>query len=271
MTRPHLSPTQMDLICRCPEAYRRSYIEGEKIPPGIAMLKGTGVHSGAKTNLIQKKESHRDLPSSDIIDAAVAAFDTEAKGGISLTRDEHAIGFDKIVGKARDDVADMAMVHAKQQAPDYQPVYVEQRVRILLPNASHDLLGIVDVADDKDRVTDFKTAGRSKTQDEADNSVQLTTYAASFVVLTGRPPTEVRLDNVVQTKTKTYRSLIVSHRTDDDFAALARRINVITSVIQAGIFIPATPGAWWCHPKWCGYWSTCPFVNSERKALAKED
>lgn len=269
--KPHLSASQLESYCRCPEAYRRRYLDGDIIPPGIAMLKGTGFHAGAKANFSQKIETHRDLPAEDIVAAAVADFETQTKGSVSFTDDEIGRGVQNVIGEATDDLSAMARAHAEQQAPDYQPRMVEQSIRIELPNAPRDLLAIIDLADDYNRIVDFKTAGKSKSQSDADTSVQLTVYAAAFEHETGESPSEVRLDTIVRTTKATKRQVLSSSRDGNDFSALARRMNVVTSAIAAGSFPPATPGAWWCGPKWCGYFHTCPYVNSERKALAESE
>ena len=39
---------------RCGEQFRRRYIEGERIPPGVAAGRGTGVHNANDVNLSQK-------------------------------------------------------------------------------------------------------------------------------------------------------------------------------------------------------------------------
>lgn len=270
MTKPHLSATQLDLYCRCGEAFRRRYQEGEKIPPNVAMLKGTGFHRGAETNFRQKIDTHTDLPTSDIVDAAVAAFEAEVEKGVELAGDDKLRGKTIVVSETKDDLVSVVSVHAKEQAPDYQPVFVEQEFTISLPESSRDLKGIIDLADDLRRVTDLKSAGKSKNQADADSSVQLTIYAAGHHALTGNPPTEVRLDTIVTTKTKTYRNVVASDRGTDDFQALAHRIETVNAGVDAGVFAPATPGAWWCGPKWCGYYSICRFVNSHRAALAQE-
>ena len=267
--KAHLSASQVDMFCRCPEAYRRRYIEGEIIPPGFAMLKGTGVHAGAEENFRQKISSHEDLPIVDIVDAAVAGFEGAVAGGYAMTEDEESRGSKTVIEEVVADVVEMATLHGEEQAPDYQPVQVEEYVRIELPNHSRDIVGVIDLVDDQDRVVDFKTAGKKKSQGAADNSTQLTIYAAAHKSATGRDASEVRLDTVVRTKTKTSRSVVTSTRDDADFGALANRINAVTGSIDAGTFTPAVPGSWWCGPKWCGYWDTCPFVNSERKEKSK--
>ncbi|MFB3894305.1 MAG: PD-(D/E)XK nuclease family protein [Phycisphaerae bacterium] len=266
--KPHLSHTQMDMLWRCGEQYRRRYVESERLPPSIAMLIGTGHHKGAEHNFRQKIDSHRDLPSAEIVDAAVAGFDAETAGEYALTPEEADRGAKIVLGEARDKLVDLATLYAAQQAPDYQPVAVERATRIVFPAATHDLLAITDLRDDCDRVTDFKTASRKMPEDAVHTSVQLTVYAAAYQVDNARPPSEVRLD--VATKTKTpQRQLLRSQRTQADMVVLLNRVNVSLASIQAGNFLPASPGSWVCSPKWCGYWHSCPYVNSERRAAAE--
>lgn len=264
--KPHLSHSQLDAYCRCPEAYRRRYVEGHRIPPGVSMIRGTALHGAAEVNMRQKLESGVDLSVSDIQDAAVAALDETIADGITLTDEEESTGLRIVTSQLRDDVADMALVHAEKQAPDYQPVLVEHRVTIELPSSPRDLVAVIDLADNKDRVTDFKTAKRAKSQDEADGSLQLTIYAAAFKAETGRDVALVQLDTVVQTKTKTYRDLKPSDRGPRDLSALAARIDAVNRAIDAGIFPPAAPGSWQCSPRYCGYARTCPYINPHRGA-----
>ena len=79
--KPHLSATQLTMYWRCPEQYRRRYLEGETIPPAIALIQGGAFHVGCETNFKQKVGTHEDLPASQIADVAVASFDDRLKGG----------------------------------------------------------------------------------------------------------------------------------------------------------------------------------------------
>jgi hypothetical protein len=263
--KPFLSPSQLDMYCKCPEQYRRRYIEHEKIPPGIAMVKGKSFHAGAEHNMRQKIESGVDLTAAEIVDVAVDSFEAEAAGGLMFSWEEIARGAGIVIGEAKDSLVSLAGMHATHQAPDYQPVLVEATIEIELPGPRN-LLGVVDLADDKDRVTDFKTSGRSKNQADADTSLQLTIYAAAFHAVIGRPPSEVRLDTLVELKKETKRQVLATSREEADMVALANRINAVSKAIDAGIFTPAVPGSWWCSARWCGYHATCPFVNPNSRA-----
>lgn len=263
--RPYLSPSRINLYAGCGEAYRRRYIEGEIIPPGVALLKGSAVHSTADHNFSQKIESHVDIAVDDAREFAAAKFEERLeKDGYELSDEEKSRGEKIVLGEAKDDAVDMAETHLIRQAPDYQPVYVEETVLIEMPDCSHDLLGVLDLADDQGRVTDFKNGKKSYSQRDVDVNIALTTYAASYSVLTGELPREVRLDFLRPLKSEVKRGVVSGTRGKADFDALANRIDVMTRSIEAGVFPPADPGHWRCSKKWCGYARTCPFYVAER-------
>lgn len=260
--KPHLSASAMDTYCRCPEAYRRSYIEKEKIPPMVAALRGRGMHHGAKVNFTQKMETHVDLPARDIIDAGIAQYETEVAGGLTLDYEEASRGAKVVVAESKDLLHHVLGFHAQEQAPHYQPILVEHFVRLEL-SGPRDLVGVIDVATTS-VVADFKNAKRSKSQGDVESSIQLTTYAAMYKAETGELPKAVALDTIVTLKKETRRQLLISDRNEADLLALRNRINAINHAIDAGSFPPAAPGSWNCSDRWCGYYRTCPFVNGGR-------
>ena len=265
--RKHLSASQLEMFARCPESWRRRYIEKEIIPPRLAMLKGTAVHAGAEHNMRQKIESHQDLPSGEIVEAAVNAYETTIKvDGYVLGKDETKLSIDKM----KNVVAEMALVHAIEQAPEYQPVAVEEKFRIELPTISHDLVGVIDLQTTDKQIVDFKTSGKSLSQQDADASPQLSLYAAAKQA--EQEEIVVKLDVLVEPSARkpVRRQVIESRRNKTDLPIVARRVAVVSKQIDAGLFPPAPVGSWWCNDAWCGYWSTCPYVNSERIAAAKQ-
>lgn len=56
MTKPHLSASSLRMLCECGERYRRRYIDGDVIPPGVSMVGGIAVHRAAERNLRHKLE-----------------------------------------------------------------------------------------------------------------------------------------------------------------------------------------------------------------------
>ena len=258
----HLSNSQLEMYAKCGEQYRRAYIEKDREPPGIALHVGRACHAGIETNFSQKIESHKDLKVSHIRDAAVASLEEGIEqDGISLDGDESA---ESTIGRAIDETARVASHHGVEVAPEYQPTHVEEWVKLEIPKLETSLVGVIDLVDDKARVTDFKTARRSYNGSEAAESVQLTIYSLLHQKLTGAAPESVRLDVSAIGKDEIKRQVLESKRTPLDVEILARRIQSMMSGINAGVFPPAPVGAWYCSPKWCGFWHSCPYVNSER-------
>lgn len=269
--KPHISPSQLDMYFRCGEQYRRRYVNQEKLPPGIALIKGSSVHVAAEANHKQKIESHEDLPVDDLKEIAASEFENRYRtDGLMMTEEERGVGLRNILGGGKDSAVKLTGVYAERIAPTIQPAFVEEWVRIPLLGYTHDLNGRIDVIDDRGAVRDLKTASARKNQAEVDNSDQLTYYHVAVEKLTGKPPAKVQLDVVIETRAgKLDSQVLESTRDHNDRQVLANKLGAMLQGIKAEVFLPATPGHWCCSPKFCGYWQTCPYVNSHRKAAAE--
>lgn len=267
--KPCISPTQLEMYLRCAEAWRRRYIEGEKLPPSVPLARGRGLHAGAAQNFGQKIISHEDLPAEKV--AAAAVDDVEAvirQEGLYLSPEESSIGSAKVIGAVKDSVARLARTFVQQIAPRIQPAFVEKLITIPVLDCTHDLKGRIDVATEGDCVVDLKSSNKRMTQDQVDRSDQLTFYDAAFEYEMDRDCQGVSLEVLVGTKKPRVQSLrrMPSPR---DRRILLAKINTMLAGIKAGIFLPAAPGAWWCSPKYCGYAQTCSYFDAERKAAAE--
>ena len=262
--RKHLSASQLEMFAKCPESWRRRYIEKEVIPPRLAMLKGSALHKAAEHNMRQKMQTREDLMVDEIVDFAVNAFEEGVKGGYQLADNESKAE----VGDYKKLVDAMATTHAEWQAPDYQPVAVEEKFVISLPSIEHDIVGVIDLVDESGAVIDFKTSSKKMTEADVDTSIQLGLYAAAQ----NKNEVAVKLDVLIEPSARlpSRRQLIEGTRDNSDLPVIAKRVAVVSKTIEAGLFPPAPVGSWWCSESWCGYWNTCPYVNSERIANSKE-
>jgi hypothetical protein len=254
------------MFAKCPESWRRRYLEGDVIPPKLAMVRGKSVHAAIEENMQQKIESHQDLPASDLVAFAVNEFEMEVKHGV-YTLDEGDTQSD--VSKMKYTIESMATAHAELQAPEYQPVAVEERFTIPLPMLDHDIVGVVDMRSDANEIVDFKTKKRKSSEEDADQSIQLSVYAAA-VLSDSQDEVTVKLDCLIEASARkpVTRDLVTATRDRTDLPILGRRVAVVSKAIGSGLFPPASPGSWWCSESWCGYWNTCPYVNSERRAVS---
>lgn len=269
VNRPYISNSQLEMFLRCGEQYRRRYICGERIPPGLALIRGSAIHTAAEVNHRQKMTTRRDMRKSDLVEIAASDFDARlSKDGVVLSDDENDRGREVVVGEEKDVVVNLTDVYADMVAPSIMPAMVEERITMSLPSSPADMLGIIDVATEGGRIIDLKSSKKKKTQRDADDSTQLTWYAMAYQARTGAPPTGIDMVALVNTKRPEAQTLSTT-RTRKDMEVLVARVNNFLGSRQAGSFSPAPVGSWWCSSKFCGYWNTCPFVNSERQAAAE--
>lgn len=259
--RKHISDTQLDMMSKCGERFRRRYVLGEKVPPGVAMIVGQGVDKSVSANLNNKKDKGELLTEEEIKDVARDTVVSYWKGGISLTNDEVKEGVKKTGAAAVDKAVRLAETHYHQTAPIINPTHVQRRWAIEIGGFGVDLVGTIDVQEGAVRVRDTKTARKSPPKACAQESDQLTVYAMAVDILDGSPPIEVALDFMVDLKSGPTANSYYSRRTREDFDVLLRRIATHLDAVEKGVFVPARESDWWCSERWCGYHSTCPYVR----------
>ena len=257
-----ISQSMLGQFLRCPAQFERVWVYGERVPPGIAARRGSGTHKAAEINHLQKIDSGVDLPIADLQDAArdeyVRLIQEE---GIFIPR-EQLSEKNKIMAEGLDDTTRLAKLYGEKLAPSIQPVLVEQRVRMDV-GLGVALEGTIDVLTVDNWLPDLKTSGKSKGKSEADLSLQLSLYAALVAHHTGKWPTKISLEVLVNLKEPILQSLPTS-RGPHDFAMLMNRIQMMLAQVEAGLFPPCDPGHWMCSPNWCGFYTTCKYAMKRR-------
>lgn len=266
-SQPHVSVSQLRTYRRCGEQYRFRYQEGLRMAPGIAMIKGTGMHRAAALNHAQKIESRVDLPTEDMACAAADAVESEFAGGVALTAEEQTVGLATMRGRTVDGAVKLTRLYASDLAPGIQPTMSEKRLLMTPPpgsNLERPVELIIDLAEEGDRVRDFKTTSKSPSESEAGRSDQLSVYGLGYEALTGRPAKELELSYLVLTaagNTKVVRQ--TTTRTREDYQAVIETMARAVHGIQAGVFVPNTE--WWgCDERYCGFSNICRFYRGNR-------
>jgi len=109
--------------------------------------------------------------------------------------------------------------------------------------------GRIDVVDDQLTIRDTKTKKRRPTQEEVNDSLQLTAYWAAVRQVLGDRPKAVAWDLLIWTKTP-QATTYLADRTERDVARLE---HIVEQVLDA-----ADRGYWWRH--WgCLGCATCPY------------
>ena len=251
----------------CGEYFYRRKILKDPDYSGTAAMRGSAVHQAAQDNHVQKIKTHQDLPASDLVDRAVASFDEKRERfGFRLTPEEMAVGVNPTLARTRDTVARVTKLYAKDVAPTLQPALVEQKIRARLPNGIV-LEGTIDLTTLDDRIKDLKTTSSTRGNNAVHQEIQAPLYDILFSAHMKRPAKGFDLEILVDADT-TYAKTVQTTVTAADRRALVARIETHQKMRAAGIFPPAPVGSWFCGPRWCGFWDSCRYVNSERRAAA---
>lgn len=261
----YVSISQLNMFYRCPEQWRRRYIERDLFPPGIVALVGRGVHFAGEVNYRMKIVTGEDQPLDYLTDAAVEKYEQDLSKGVFIPREQRASASIDIQ-KGKDKAVALTKAFAEVIAPKTQPMFVEERVELDVEGLPVPFLGILDCLDTDMRLSDLKTSKRKWNQARADHEHQPTLYRELVRERTGQYPRELAFDVLVAGKQIAVQR-IQTQRTDEDFNILVRRTNLMLEQVNAGIFPPAAPDSWICNPKWCGYWWTCPNIPPHKKIL----
>jgi hypothetical protein len=260
--KPHLSASALRMYEDCGEQYRRRYIEHEKIPPGIAMIRGSSVDDSVSFNLQSLIDSGEMVPKELALTTAEEAITNRLNNQEVLYSDEEvAEGIKNVKGRTVDSVIGLSGLHYDKAAPDINPIAVQKKWTLELDNFPFNILGYLDIEELKN-IIDTKVSGKSPNGNAADISEQLTLYALAIYAEKNFIPT-VRLDYLVETpknKTRSYKPL-ESTRTMNDFRTIVNRLETMASGIEKEVFMPCSSDHWKCNPKWCGYYSTCRYAR----------
>lgn len=255
-----LHQSQIGMFFRCPEQFRRRYIEEEIIPPGIAARIGSGMHKGAEYNHKNKLLTGKDEPLSVCQDAARdeyrrLIFDYGVffpKDELPSAKQQLSQGVDVTVGLTKS--------YHKNLAPLVHPILVEKKIYLKDPDIEIPFVGTVDLLAHPNWLADMKSAAKKWPENRIKSDIQVTLYRELIKAETGKYPSKMTVE--VFTKTKEFRhQTLEAERTGQDWILLKKRVQSMLKMIKAGCFPPGDPGSWICSAKWCGYWQSCPYTK----------
>lgn len=250
------------MMSRCGEQFRRVYIEGERRPPGVAMIVGSSVDDSVNANLGNVIETGAMLPMEAVQDVARDALESRwVEEGVVLTDEEAELGTKTVRGEAVDRSIRLALLHYDGVAPKLKPKSVQRRFRVRIKGETNIILvGVLDV-EEPGTVRDTKTSKKSPAKDAAEKAQQLTMYALGVRIEDGEIPDKVALDYLVDLKRGPKAVTLESTRGPDDFRVLLARIERYARIVESGYFAPANPDDWICSEKWCGFALSCPMFR----------
>jgi len=262
----YFSQTAINQFFRCGEQFRRRYIEGEIIPPGIAAKIGTGLHKGAEVNYWAKLITGTDEPMDIVTDAARDGYVKSLQDGVFFPPDEIS-GAKKKLAEGADIAVSLARTFRTELAPTVQPKLIEQALYLEVPDLPLPFRGVIDLLTDRHEWRDLKSSEKKWPEGRVDSEIQATLYWKLVKESTGQAPNRLFYD--IFTKSGFKYQCVETERAEADFDVLVDKAKVMWKSITAGVFHPAQAGNWLCSQKWCGYFWSCKFIPAHRKILPK--
>lgn len=267
ISKPAIHQSHIEMLAKCPKQYEHRYVNGVRVPPGIAVHSGTGVHVAAAADYMAKRDTGELLPLEHIQEMAAEATDKAIEDSGFILTDDDETSEAQAKGAAKDKAVRLATLHHSEVAPKHKPVHVERQFVLNLEGYPIDVRGTIDL-ETPQGIRDNKTAAKTPSEDIVHSSVQLSAYALASNVLADRPivsPVSVGLDYLVDLKRGAKYVPLESRRTVVDMQNFLRRVELAHQMIESGIFPPTNPTNWVCSEKWCGYWKDhCEFGRKGR-------
>jgi hypothetical protein len=246
---------------RCGEQFRRRYIEGEVIPPGVAARRGSAVHKAAEKNHRYKMVAKADLPLEDLQETARDEYTRLVRDeGVFIPRDSLSEA-EKLIAGGLDEAVMATKTYRSEVAHQIVPVQVEVTLEANPYNAPLPLRGTLDVIEEGRIITDLKTMKR-KDQEWADRDLQPTFYSVLHWATTGHWPEQFKY-HIIPPGKKALAFCMTTNRGVREGNILARYLQAFFKSLESGDFYPADPGHWVCNPEYCGYFLTCPYVGNQ--------
>ena len=239
----YLSNSRIQLYQACPEAFRRTYVEGERAPANTKMAVGKSVHALVERALKAKMVGA--LPSLEqSFDEASEIVNTEFDGveydGESNNPADHV-----------DHVRKLFKVWHNVRGSSIVPLGVEEEFSTLVKGVPvRGVIDLIDGAGGKQTVVDLKVTGKKKTDRDLRNSLQLGIY--SHVKKTPH----VGFDSIVNKEVPTVE-IVRGQYSENEMEWPAEVVLGAAKAISAGVFPYAATDSWKCSKEFCSFWKDC--------------
>lgn len=248
-----LSVSSINLFRRCPEKWRRRYVEREYEPPRAPMILGSAV--GAAENHADQVliDTGSRVSTDDVLDLYMDEFEER-------TTKEEVDWEGEQPGGVKDIGIQVIRAYEEEIVPTYTPVSVEREFYIQPEGVEWGFKGFLDLELDNGVVADRKVIGKKMNAEDAAKDTQATAYLLARRT-EGNPAIAFDFHTTVKTK-KPYAEILSTTRTDKQLDAFVELLYKIAAEmhwrLENDAWGYAPPGGWWCSEKQCGFWRSCP-------------
>jgi RecB family exonuclease len=251
----YLSVSSLALFWRCPERWRRRYLERQPEPQTGAMVVGKAVGATIAAHFTAQMAGEA-LSATEVDDLCAAEFDERAAQPLTdFGHDDPA--------ELRDQAREALRAYLTELAPSVRPVSVERRFELRFDAAEWSILGYLDVEDASGDTIDVKVGAKHVSKARAERDPQPRVYALARRA-EGRREGRFLFHSVRRGAIRSgERCLVVpARRGDAQLAAMETRIAQTARQIarcgDTGEWPLSTPDGWWCAPDQCRFWRRCP-------------
>ena len=223
-----LSVSQIRTYLRCPRQYEYIYINKMRPPVTSSLLLGRAFHKAIEEANRAKMETGEILSNDDVKDAFSQMWDREK------TKVEWEEGEDQ--GRLKDAGLIMTTHYYEQVGQKLRPLMIEQGTTVDIEGVPVKV--VIDLVERGGKIRDFKTAKRTPAKDEADRSIQLSTYAMAYREMTGERESGAQLDYTVNLKSGPKITHLETMIDDNRIERTKALIKGVAQAISSGMFYP---------------------------------
>lgn len=258
----HLSYSSINTWQLCPRSWAYRYVEKVPTRKSPSLVFGSCFHTTIESYL---RARHRGQPEEAIsIWPRVWRTETEGEDIDWGTDTPEQLSNDGVRMFGHKDT--QALLHNLQPLVEAGEPVIERKVELRVPGVPIPIIGYCDMVGNDGTIFDFKTAGRSWTQEKAEQEDQPTYYLAAMQQSRQGGlafDAQRKFTHIVWTKGKNPRvDCYTTTRSAHQMMRLICNIQMVWRGIAAGVF-PSNTGTWKHSEKWCEFWDTCPDGGKE--------
>lgn len=253
----HISFSQLNMLLRCGEQYRRRYILKQIIPPSGSLMRGRCCHKAEEKNF-QHKITQGEFLDAGAVREAFAHEWEENEGNIGWQEDElDGNSPKKASGMVKDSGIRLIEVFHREQLINCNPVEIEKEFEVEFEGGYAPMVGRIDRIDEGGIIAEMKFVSKSPVAGDIISDVQMTAYNVGYISALRQEPKKLIKQFAVNLREPKTVIQECPPRSQEQISRFLRRLEYAMTAIEKGVFLPAANGSWVCNPRFCGFYNSC--------------
>lgn len=237
------------MYLKCPAQALFRYFKGKVILPKSYTTFGTCMHKSAEHQNNYKRRKGSDIRLSVVQDVFNEEFKIRRKY-TQWSKDEDP---DKIILEG----IKRCVPTYHERAKGFKPLYVEQAIEIVIPEANVTVTGTLDLINQNQIIRDLKCRRRAGNWLDPIKSFQKVVYSFGYREKFGKLPKGFVLDTLVRKAIPEVQTSELEVVDEEEWLRFKMLVVKVSQSIRMGLFYPKEEGNMFCSPNACGYWNIC--------------